>query len=96
MTPKAYLRGDLEMARNPGMELWYNMWHANATGIRVGVPSVHVYGTRDEWYAHSVDVAGLCEGAVVVEHGGGHEIPREVAEEVVDALEEVVWGLGLG
>ena len=44
----------------------------------VGVPTVHVYGSKDPRYAAGVQLSGICEPGKrrVFDHGGGHEIPR--------------------
>ncbi|PKX98022.1 putative EF-hand calcium-binding domain protein [Aspergillus novofumigatus IBT 16806] len=46
--------------------------------FKVGIPTVHVYGSKDPRYAAGVQLSGICEPGKrrVFDHGGGHEIPR--------------------
>lgn len=69
---------------------FYNMFHATADSARIFIPTAHIYGLRDAWRPHSLDLATLCAGPVVTfQHDGGHEVPREASEMICDAVEEV-------
>lgn len=71
---------------------FYQMFHASVDRVRIQVPTVHVVGARDKWRLHSLDVLQLCarDLAVSFEHGGGHEIPRDTAEDMCDLIEGLV------
>ncbi|KAF2843599.1 hypothetical protein M501DRAFT_919338, partial [Patellaria atrata CBS 101060] len=58
---------------------YYHMFHADVDEIRISVPTAHVYGTKDPWRKHSIDLVELCHRAqrLQFQHDGGHEIPRE-------------------
>ncbi|KAE8353221.1 serine hydrolase FSH [Aspergillus coremiiformis] len=63
-------------------------------GVKIGLPTVHVYGKKDPRYVAGLQLSGLCveHQRRVFDHGGGHEIPR--GSEVTDALAELVrWAL---
>ncbi|GME51597.1 serine hydrolase FSH [Neofusicoccum parvum] len=70
-------------------DAFYQMYHASVDEVRIRVPTVHVIGARDQWRRHSLDLIELCakEVAFVLEHDGGHEIPRRGAEDVCDLIE---------
>lgn len=75
---------------------FYNMFHATADSIRIVIPTAHIYGLRDAWRPHSLDLAMLCAGPVVAfQHDGGHEVPRAASEMICDAVEEIVACAGL-
>jgi pimeloyl-ACP methyl ester carboxylesterase len=77
--------------------LFYNLFHASATHLRISIPTAHIYGRQDEWRAHSISLVGLCAGPVVCfEHDGGHEVPRGASEEIADVVEEVIARVGIG
>ncbi|PIG84507.1 EF-hand calcium-binding domain protein, partial [Aspergillus arachidicola] len=65
--------------------------------VKIGVPTVHVYGRRDPRFVAGVQLSGVCEGSVrrCFDHGGGHDIPRSSA--VSERLAELVrWVLQEG
>lgn len=77
-------------------EPYYNMFHASVDSARIAIPTAHIYGHRDSWRYHSVELIALCNGPkVVFEHDGGHEVPRAASEEICDVIEEVVVKAGL-
>jgi pimeloyl-ACP methyl ester carboxylesterase len=59
--------------------------------LKIRIPTVHVFGSKDPRLPASVQLAGLCDPYIrkVYDHGGGHEIPRskEVSEELVRLLQ---------
>ena len=80
------------MPRGP----FYNMFHATVDNARISIPTAHIYGHRDTWRQHSLDLMKLCVGNVVAfEHDGGHEVPKEASEMICDVVEEVVACAGL-
>lgn len=76
----------------PAAASFYQMFHATVDDVRISIPSAHIIGARDEWRLHSLDTAKLCqrESVTVVEHHGGHEIPRDFAEDLCDVVETIV------
>lgn len=65
--------------------------------VKIGVPTVHVYGRKDPRFVAGVQLSGVCEGSVrqCFDHGGGHDIPRSSA--VSERLAELVrWVLEEG
>lgn len=109
ITDPAYLKGEDELEDSsssddddsqPALQLprgiYYQMYHSSVDSVRINIPTVHVYGRRDKWRLHSKDLVKLCprELATVVEHDGGHEIPKSASEEICDAIEiaaATVW-----
>lgn len=72
---------------------FYNLFHPGVDSARIRIPTGHVYGARDSWRRHSMDLIGLCDseaGIYSFEHDGGHEIPRHASEEICDLFEDVV------
>ncbi|KAB8079389.1 serine hydrolase FSH [Aspergillus leporis] len=67
-------------------------------GVKIAVPTVHVYGRRDPRFIAGVQLSGVCVGEGsrrVYDHRGGHDIPR--GETVSRALADLVrWVLGEG
>ncbi|KAE8379812.1 serine hydrolase FSH [Aspergillus bertholletiae] len=65
--------------------------------VKIGVPTVHVYGRKDPRFAAGVQLSGVCDGTMrrVFDHGGGHDIPRTTA--VSEQLAQLVrWALEEG
>ncbi|KAB8227474.1 serine hydrolase FSH [Aspergillus alliaceus] len=65
--------------------------------VKIQVPTVHVYGSRDPRYGAGVLLSGVCEERKRRDfnHGGGHDIPR--GQVVSDKLAELVrWALREG
>ncbi|GFF29879.1 hypothetical protein IFM58399_02406 [Aspergillus lentulus] len=62
--------------------------------FKVGIPTVHVYGSKDPRYAAGVQLSGICESGKrrVFDHGGGHEIPRtdRVSRTIADLVRWVL------
>ncbi|PLN79540.1 putative EF-hand calcium-binding domain protein [Aspergillus taichungensis] len=46
--------------------------------VKIGIPTVHVYGAKDPRFVASLQLLETCvaERRRVYDHGGGHEIPR--------------------
>lgn len=59
-------------------------------GIKISIPTVHVYGIKDPRYPASVQLAHFssAERRQVFDHGGGHEIPRTtvVSEKIASLI----------
>lgn len=71
-------------------------YYAPVHGIRIRVPTLHVYGENDVSFCEqSKRVVGLCDptpGRKVIVHGGGHHYPRDATTiaKVVNGIEWVV------
>lgn len=80
---------------------WKDVFGLDTTKVpedmRIGIPTVHVYGGRDPRFPASLQLAGICEAGVrkVYDHRGGHDVPRgkEVSEELAKLVE---WACELG
>ena len=48
-------------------------------GLRIDIPTAHIYGDKDEYFKQSLALVGLCDmgAAKVFDHGGGHFLPRD-------------------
>jgi pimeloyl-ACP methyl ester carboxylesterase len=60
--------------------------------LRIRIPTVHIYGSRDPRYPASLQLAHLCDGAIrrSFDHGGGHDVPRSKdASEAIARL--LIW-----
>ncbi|KUI66655.1 hypothetical protein VM1G_02158 [Cytospora mali] len=96
---KAYLRGAAELdgdqAANPA-ETFYQMFHPSADTERICIPTAHVYGLQDPWCRHSADMVLLCDQSVVsvLVHDGGHDVPKDLTEEMSDLIENTVGKAG--
>ena len=97
ITDAAYLKGEeaLEPKRDGqyirSVPTYYQMFHPSADDIRIAIPTAHIYGRKDKWRLHSIDLAKLCRRdlASVLQHDGGHEVPRSASEEICDLIETV-------
>ncbi|PYH41261.1 putative EF-hand calcium-binding domain protein [Aspergillus saccharolyticus JOP 1030-1] len=68
-----------------------------AQKVKIGVPTVHVYGNRDPRFAAGIQLSQACEegSRKMFDHGGGHEIPR--TERVTSGIAGLVrWALKEG
>jgi pimeloyl-ACP methyl ester carboxylesterase len=76
---------------------YYNMFHPSVDNLRITIPTAHVYGRKDAWRRHSMELRGLCSPTDRVEfqHDGGHEVPRTASEEISDIFEELMVRAGL-
>lgn len=96
---KAYLRGDAELdgdqAANPA-RTFYQMFHPSVDAERIRIPTAHVYGRKDPWCRHSADMALLCDQslAAVFVHDGAYDVPRHLAEELSDLIENTAGKAG--
>ena len=107
ITDARYLRGEDELESCNGQcladgsiaskrkEVNYQMFHSSVDDVRIDIPTVHIVGKKDEWRLHSLDVMKLCRGQLtrVLEHEGGHEVPRSADEDICDAIETAVMAL---
>jgi len=59
--------------------------------LRVGIPTVHVYGAKDPRWPSSMQLAHFCRDRKMFDHGGGHDIPRST--EVSERIAELITGL---
>ena len=100
ITDPAYLKGEDELDQSSSdddgplsfyhsREIYYQMYHASVDEIRISIPTVNILGRQDQWRLHSKDLVDLCarDLTTMIEHDGGHEIPRSASEEVCDAIE---------
>lgn len=59
--------------------------------IRISIPTVHIYGSRDPRYPASLQLANICNPAwrKTFDHQGGHDIPRnkEVSRKIAELVE---------
>lgn len=63
-------------------------------GVKISIPTVHIYGERDPRYIAGIQLSEVCEKTrrKVYNHGGGHEIPR--FEAVSGAIADLVrWAV---
>nr|POE88311.1 hydrolase fub4 [Quercus suber] len=69
-------------------------YHFACTETRIGIPTLHVIGKADTYYAQGRDLWRLCDNkeSVLLEHVGGHDIPRDerTVREVVVAAERMI------
>ena len=94
----AYLKSEEKTIRNSSGQLiqacetYYQMFHPTVDSVRIDVPTAHIYGWKDPWRLHSMDLVKLCSDdlASVFEHDGGHDIPRSVSEEICDGIETAI------
>jgi pimeloyl-ACP methyl ester carboxylesterase len=62
--------------------------------LKIRIPTVHIYGSRDPRLPASLQLACLCDSEVrkTFDHGGGHDIPR--SKEVSKTIAELVrWSV---
>jgi hypothetical protein len=54
--------------------------HPASDTLRIGIPTAHIYGSKDPYYRQSLGLAGLCENtwASTYEHPEGHIVPRDM------------------
>ena len=66
--------------------------HAEATSSRIEIPTVHVYGAKDELRQQSLGARNLCDSRLTytVEHDGGHSIPRSANRDIAMAIQNAV------
>ncbi|KAF9887634.1 hypothetical protein FE257_009727 [Aspergillus nanangensis] len=76
---------------------FYNMFHPSVDEVRIRIPTAHVYGRKDVWRRHSMELRGLCclRNQIEFEHDGGHEVPRSASEEICDLFQELIMRAGL-
>ena len=81
ITDKAYLQG--EEGEDDVSATYYQMFHPTVDTVRINIPTAHIYGRKDPWRRHSLDLVRLCrkEGTSVYEHSSGHVIPKQDDEE---------------
>lgn len=87
---KALRNGDLKFLRAE-----------DGDGPVVHVPTAHIIGAKDPHVSHSRGLIDLCQawGRAVVDHGGGHEIPRkpvEVTHDMAKGVEQIITKASLG
>ncbi|KGO63926.1 Serine hydrolase FSH [Penicillium italicum] len=59
---------------------------------RIGIPTVHVYGSKDPRWPAAIQLAEFCDDRDEFDHGGGHDIPRstEVSVKIAEMVRRVV------
>ncbi|KAI4158303.1 MAG: hypothetical protein LQ342_007569 [Letrouitia transgressa] len=59
--------------------------------LRIKIPTVHVFGSKDPRYPASLQLVQISEGKLrkTYDHGGGHDVPRnsEVSERIAELVE---------
>ena len=70
-------------------------------GPVIHVPTAHIIGAKDPDVSSSRGLIDLCQawGRAVVDHGGGHEIPRkpvEVTHDMAKCVEQIITKASLG
>lgn len=73
---------------------YYNMFHPSVDMQRIAIPTAHIYGQKDSWRFHSLDLIAFCKRPITFQHDGGHEIPRSASEEICDTIEELMARAG--
>lgn len=60
-------------------------------GLRITIPTVHIYGAKDPRWPASQQLAHFCENRKMYDHGGGHDIPRttEVSTRLAELVQEL-------
>ncbi|KAH7319000.1 serine hydrolase FSH [Rhexocercosporidium sp. MPI-PUGE-AT-0058] len=76
----------IDACKNP---VFYNIFHPQIDAVRISLPTAHLYGAKDSWRRHSLDLADLCLDRLTFEHGSGHEISSDASEEICDLFEEL-------
>lgn len=99
VTDKAYLRSEVELEGKAVDSLGgtlYQVFHATVDEVRIRLPTAHVYGRKDPWKPHNVDLMALCDQETMfqLEHSWGHEIRRGATEEMCDLIETTVLKAG--
>lgn len=53
--------------------------HPSVDTLRIGIPTAHIYGSKDPYYRQSLELARLCESQWMstYEHPDGHIVPRD-------------------
>ncbi|MCJ1226264.1 hypothetical protein MMC12_002914 [Toensbergia leucococca] len=58
--------------------------------IRINIPTVHIYGSKDPRYPASIQLAQFCKPSVrrMYDHEGGHDVPRttDVSENIAELV----------
>ncbi|KAI9675994.1 MAG: hypothetical protein M1817_000737 [Caeruleum heppii] len=73
------------------LNTYYQMFHHTTDSVRIEIPTAHIYGRKDKWRLHSMDLVKLCDSTQVsvLEHLSGHEVPRDASEDICDIVETV-------
>ncbi|TQV96695.1 serine hydrolase (FSH1) domain-containing protein [Cordyceps javanica] len=63
-------------------------------GLSIRIPTVHIYGKKDEALSLSLNLRDMCDARMRVEldHGGGHDIPRSanVVQDMVAMIRRAI------
>ena len=76
---------------------FYNIFHPTVDEVRISIPTGHVYGKKDPWRKHSLELMDFCRRSSMVrlEHDGGHEIPRDAGDDIAELFDELLTMAGL-
>ena len=74
---------------------FYNMFHPSIDHVRSPLPTAHVYGAKDSWRQHSMDLTQFFPQKQTLEHNGSHEIPQSASEDICDLIEELIIRAGI-
>lgn len=73
---------------------YYQMFHPSVDEVRIEIPTANIFGRRDAWRLHSMDLMRLCDPLMTttMEHAGGHIVPQNQAEieEMCDVIETAI------
>ncbi|KAJ5788008.1 hypothetical protein N7457_002998 [Penicillium paradoxum] len=69
-------------------------YHPSIHDVKIGIPTVHVIGMKDDYADHGRNLAGICDPKVsrVVTHEGGHQLPRD-ARTLAKTAEAIQWAV---
>ncbi|CAG8026292.1 unnamed protein product [Penicillium salamii] len=69
-------------------------YHPSIHDVKIGIPTVHVIGEKDNYADHGRNLAGICDPKVsrVVTHEGGHQLPRDVRI-LAKTAEAIQWAV---
>ncbi|KAJ9154792.1 Family of serine hydrolases 1 [Pleurostoma richardsiae] len=59
--------------------------------VRIGIPTLNVYGAKDPRWPSSIQLAYFCDDRMMYDHGGGHDVPRssEVSVKIAEMLKSL-------
>lgn len=89
--PKNEFKGERELKGQPGMisfpdvdnqPVWLGRYHSQKTpDTKLQIPILHVIGKKDPYALQAKELASAMHenphDSVILEHNGGHEVPRE-------------------
>ena len=63
------------------------MLNPKTDGQLIKIPTAHIVGKKDDLFAESMGLYGLCDKAIssLYDHGQGHDIPRDMKKTIAMA-----------